>query len=204
MQPVLDPDVVVCWVVAGGGGGGAACVVVVGGGGGGVVCVTVVVGAGGGVVWALDAAVEAALCTAALCAAALARGCGLGLAGFAVVVVAVVAVVVVDVVVVDWAAAAGAAVWLVVDEAEPHALTMSVSRTVAIGMRRCLIGVSLPPGVCGCLKGRRPARVASREIWRHRIGAACGSGPAVPGKFGSGRWAGLWRWGRIPKDLNNR
>ena len=181
---MLDPDVVVCWVVAGGGGGGAACVVVVGGGGAGVVCVIVVVGAGGGLVCVLDTGVEAALCAAALCAVALACGCGLGLAGLAAVVVAVVAVVAVvgvAVVVVDWAAAAGAAVWLELDEAEPHALTMSVSRTIAIGIRRCFIGVSLPPGVCGCLKGRRPAWVASRELGLsgHELHAA--RGPDSPG-----------------------
>jgi hypothetical protein len=43
------------------------------------------------------------------------------------------------------AGAVAATRWLEVDEAEPHALTTSVSRTVATGMRRCLIGVSLPP-----------------------------------------------------------
>ena len=129
----------------------------------------------------LDTGVEAALC-----AAALACGCGVGLGLAVVVVVAVVAVVVVDVVVVDWAAAAGAAVWLEVDEAEPHALTISVSTTAAVGMRRCLIGcLPGPPEFVACLKGRRSPRVASRE-----------SGP-----YGCELRASR---GRIPPDLNNR
>jgi hypothetical protein len=145
MQPVPEADVVVCGVVIG---GGVTCVVVCdvvagGGGGGGAACV-VVVGAGGAlvVVWVVAVAVAAVLC-----AAGLACGCRLGLAGLAAVVVAVVAVVGVD-----WVAAAGvvaAAGWLEVDEAEPQALTTSVNRTAAIGMRRCLISVSLPPGFRG-------------------------------------------------------
>jgi hypothetical protein len=159
MQLVLDPAVVVCGVVIG---GGLTCVtvcVVVGGGGGGAACVAVVGGGGGAlvVVWVLVAVL------AALCMAGLACGCrlGLGFAGLGAVVVAVVAVVGVD-----WVAAAegvAAAVWLEVDEADPQALTISVSRTAAIGMRRCLIGVSLfPRNVVACPKGRRPKRVASR------------------------------------------
>jgi uncharacterized protein GlcG (DUF336 family) len=50
----------------------------------------------------------------------------------------VVAVVVVD--------AAGAGVRVVeVDDAAPHALSNSVIRAAAIGMRRCLMSVSQPP-----------------------------------------------------------
>lgn len=159
MQPVPD-DVVVCWVVVGGGGGGVVCVavwvvvwVVVagGGGGGGVVCVVVVVGGGAVVaVWTV---------AGALCAAGFACGCRFGLAALAVVVV-------VGVDGVDWVVEVGvvaATLWLEVDEAEPQALTTSVSSTAPSGMRRCLIGVSLAPrNLVACLQGRRPPWVASR------------------------------------------
>jgi hypothetical protein len=139
MQAVPEAEVVVCGVVTG---GGMTCVVAGGGGGGGAACV-VVVGGGGALVavWALDAVVTAALCAGFACGCAF----GLGLAGLAVVAEDVVVVAGGGV---DWVALAGvvaAAVWLELDEAEPHALTISVSRTAAIGMRRCLIGVSLTP-----------------------------------------------------------
>jgi hypothetical protein len=146
--PPAGGDVVVC-VVVGGGGGGAACVVVVrcvvaGGGGGGAACVVVV---GGGLAWVVAVCIVVVAATAwwatlAWCAFAFA----LALAGLAVVVV-------VDVVVVgvDWVVVA-AALWggaCEVDEADPHAATSSASRATAIGMRRCLIGVSRPPGLGG-------------------------------------------------------
>jgi DNA-binding response OmpR family regulator len=57
-----------------------------------------------------------------------------------------------------------------VDEEEPQALTATVSRAAAIGMRRYLMG---------CHQGRRAARVASREI-RLR-GLRAGSGPDSAG-----------------------
>ena len=37
--------------------------------------------------------------------------------------------------------AAALVLWVEVDDAAPHALTISVSRTAASGMRRCLMGV---------------------------------------------------------------
>jgi hypothetical protein len=155
MQPPLGIGlvcvVVVCRVVVGGGGGGgAACVVVAGGGGGGAAWVVVV--GGGAVVCVLGAV------AGALCAAGFAWACRLGLcAGLACVVV---------VAVVDCAVAVvgAATLWVEVDEDEPQALTINVSRTAPSGMRSCFMVVSRlrAPGKCGCQERRRPARVASR------------------------------------------
>jgi hypothetical protein len=91
-------------------------------GGGGVVAVCVVVAAGLG-------------CTCALCFA------GGFLAGVVVVDVACVVGVVWVVLVV----AGALALWVVVEEAEPHALTSNASRTAAAGMRISFITISLNP-----------------------------------------------------------
>jgi hypothetical protein len=128
------------WVVVGGGGGGLEWVVVGGGGGGGAACVVIVsVGvepAGGDAVVCLATTVAAASCDGALgCRCCLRLWAGLA-AGFGVVAI-VVAVVVV--------AAALAAVWVEVEDADPQALTSSVSSMANAGMRRCFIVVSLPP-----------------------------------------------------------
>jgi DNA-binding response OmpR family regulator len=136
-----------------GGGGGVVCVIVVVVAGGGVVCVIVDVVAGGGAVVVVAVVVAAVLWPAGLWACFLGFGAGLGVV---VVVDCVDGVVVVLVVV-------AAAVWVEVDEDDPHALTISASRTAASGMRRCLMVVSLPPGgVWLVFKGRRWRRVASR------------------------------------------
>jgi hypothetical protein len=102
-------------------------------GGGGVVAVCVVVAAGLG-------------CTCALCFA------GGFLAGVVVVNVACVVVVVdvacvVGVVWVVLVVAGALALWVVVEEAEPHALTSNASRTAAAGMRISFITISLNPPV---------------------------------------------------------
>jgi hypothetical protein len=106
--------------------------VVVGGGGAGVAAVWVVVVAGGGGGGAAVCVVVDAWAIAFLCAPGL---CAVGLA--AVVVVAVVGCVV-------WVVAGAATLGLEVDEDEPHAPTISVSRTAAIGMCRRLMVSPIP------------------------------------------------------------
>jgi hypothetical protein len=58
---------------------------------------------------------------------------------------------VVVVVVADWlvvvAGVVAATLWLELDEADPHALTISVSRTAASAMRRYLMADSLTPRI---------------------------------------------------------
>jgi hypothetical protein len=142
----LVPDDGLVWVVVagrggggaacvvGGGGGGAAWVVVVGGGAACVVIVTVFAGGGAVVVWVV---------------AAVACGCGLalwdGLAGGFLAVVAVVELV--GVVWVVLVVAGVLALWVVVEEAAPQALTSSASRMAAAGMRISFMSISLnPPG----------------------------------------------------------
>jgi hypothetical protein len=108
-----------------------------------------VVVVGGGLAWVVAVCIVVVAATAwwatlAWCAFAFA---------FALALVGLAVVVVVDVVVVgvDWVVVA-AALWggaCEVDEADPHAATSSASRATAIGMRRCLIGVSRPPGLGG-------------------------------------------------------
>jgi hypothetical protein len=149
MQPALDGGfgalvvrVVTEWVVVGGGGGGvvAVWVVVVGGGGGGVVAVAVAV-----------AVCVVVVATVAGRAVALWWTCRLALWGAGFGVVAVVALV--EVVLVAGALAAAAlARWVEVeeDDADPHALTIRVSRTVASGMRSCLMVLPRTPGPPGC------------------------------------------------------
>jgi hypothetical protein len=135
-------------VVAGGGGGGAECVPivsVVSGGGGGVARVVIVsagveaAGSGGGAVVCFATA-----CTAVLCEAAWACACRLCLwAGFvAARVVVVTGGAGVDAVAV---VAALAAVWVEVEDADPQALTSSVSSTAVAEVRSVFIVVSLPP-----------------------------------------------------------
>lgn len=125
------------------------CVIVVGGGvvsvwvviGGGVVSVWVVVGGGGGgggvVAVCVLVTATVALGAAGLwwCARCLGFLSGLG-------VVAVMMVLVVDVLLAGGVAAA-LVLWVVeLDDAAPQALTQRVSRTVASGMRRCLMVVN--------------------------------------------------------------
>ena len=111
-------------------GGGAACVVIV-----------AVVAGGGGVV---------AVCVVA--AAGLECACGLCFAGgFLAAVVVVEVVEVVGVVWVVLVVAGALALWVVVDEAAPQALTNSASRTAAAGMRISFMTISLnPPGFLTC------------------------------------------------------
>jgi len=61
-------------------------------------------------------------------------------------------VVVVGVLCVVEVAVVGATLWLEVDAEDPHALTSRVSRTAAIGMRRCLMVVSRPLDVWLAMK----------------------------------------------------
>ncbi len=125
--------VAVCVVVGGGGGGVVAVWVVTGGGGGGVVAVWVVTGGGGGAVAVVCVVITGAV---ALCATvAWWTWCF----GFGFGVVAVVDVVEDVLVVVVVAAALGLWVDVELDDADPHALTNSVSRTAASGMRMCLM-----------------------------------------------------------------
>ena len=151
MQLPLGAGVVVVRVVVVGGGGGVVAVrVVVGGGGGAVVAVRVVVGGGADGVVAVWVMVVAGLvaCTTGLWWTRC-FGFGLGL-GLWVAVVAVAAVVA-DVVLV----AAALVLWVVVEleDADPHALTSNVSRTVASGMRSCFMVLSRTPGAVGCFPG---------------------------------------------------
>ncbi len=125
--------VAVCVVVGGGGGGVVAVWVVTGGGGGGVVAVWVVTGGGGGAVAVVCVVITGAV---ALCATvAWWTWCF----GFGFGVVAVVDFVEDVLVVVVVAAALGLWVDVELDDADPHALTNSVSRTAASGMRMCLM-----------------------------------------------------------------
>jgi hypothetical protein len=152
MQPV--PAGGLAWVVVAGGGGGGECaaiVSVVGGGGGGVARVVIVsvgveaAGGGGGAVVCIATAG-----TAVLCEAAWAWACRLCLwAGFVAARLVVVVVGAggagVDAVAVVAAAAVLAAVWVEVEDADPQALTSSVSSTAVAEVRSVFIVVSLPP-----------------------------------------------------------
>ena len=169
MQPV--PEGGLAWVVVagGGGGGGAECVAIVsvvgGGGGGGARVVIVSVGveaAGGGGGAAVCIATAG---TEVLCEAAWAWACRLCLWGGFVAARVVVVVVVaggagVDAVVV--VVTALAAVWVEVEDADPQALTSSVSSTAVAEVRSVFIVVSLPPHSVACVRGRPEPRVASR------------------------------------------
>jgi hypothetical protein len=72
-------------------------------------------------------------------------------------------VAVVDVVEVVLVAVVAAAPWLWVEDedADPHALTSSVSRTAASGMRMCLMLARTPPPT-GCF----PSRTAGADLNR--------------------------------------
>ena len=87
------------------------------------------------------------MCVACLC----------GCAGVAAVVAVVDVDEVVDVEEVVVAAGGAAALCVEVDEDEPQALTMSISRMAAIGMRRCLMVVSRPPKCVACSQRTPPA-----------------------------------------------
>jgi two-component system, OmpR family, response regulator ResD len=161
MQPLPWVGGIVAFVVVGGGGGGvvAVWVVVTGGGGGGAVAVWVVVtGGGGGAV----VAVWVVITGAALCSTSCTWCLGFGLA--AVVVVAVVELVEVGVVVVAVVAAAAALeLWVDEEDADPHALTSSVSRTAASGMRMCLM-CSRTPSPTGCFPNRSRRRGSEQAV----------------------------------------
>jgi hypothetical protein len=111
---------------------------------------------------------------------------GFGLAAVvAVVVVGVGVDAVVEVLVV------AAALWLDVDDDEPHALTISMSRTAARAIRRYLMTDSLTPRIWWL-------------VFKDATHPGLLPGPALPGKSGSGRYARPRR--RIPRsqDLNKR
>jgi hypothetical protein len=149
----LVPEGGLAWVVvAGGGGGGAGCVAivsVVGGGGGGVARVVIVsvgveaAGGGGGAVVCIATAGTAVLCEAAWACACRLYSWADFVAGRVVVVVVVAGGADVDAVVV--VVAALAAVWVEVEDADPQALTSSVSSTAVAEVRSVFIAVSLPP-----------------------------------------------------------
>jgi hypothetical protein len=86
--------------------------------------------------------------------------------GFDVVAVVEVVVAVVGVVV---AAAVVLVVWVELDEADPQALTINVSRTVASGMRICLMVLSRTPGSAGCFP-------VDRRRWRSDEGGVLNFG----------------------------